>query len=69
MKEVVPAGSYVFAESHDSLAMARALENLQAAQITTMSRVMLQNRHLVVQSAQLGSLLDVYQLALKKRLR
>lgn len=69
MKEVVPAGSYVFAESHDSLAMARALEKLQAAQITTMSRVMLQNRHLVVQSAQLGSLLEVYQLALKKRLR
>lgn len=67
MREVVPNGSYVLAGGPEAAAMAIALQNLLAEQIAKMSQQMLKNRQKVLQSAQVETLLAVYDLARQKR--
>ncbi len=64
MREIMPAGSYVMADSPEAEAMMMALEDLPAGQIEKMSTVMLKHRKEVLQDAQIAQLLKVYRLAM-----
>ena len=62
MKESVPEGGYVMADGPSPREMARALDNIarNPEKIEKMSRVMLENRKNILQSAQIEKLLTVY---------
>ena len=62
MKEVVPKNSFIFSDP-DYVSMARALDKLceHPEKISEMSRVMLEHRHEVLQSAQIKKLVKVYE--------
>ena len=63
MKESVPEGGFVMADGPSSKQMARALDNIakNPEMVEKMSRVMLENRKNILQSAQIEKLLAVYR--------
>lgn len=67
MEEVVPQGGYVISGSPEPEAMAMALNNIDGAKISEMSKVMLEHRHEVMENVQIEKMLAAYELALSKR--
>lgn len=66
MREVVPQGSFVLADSPEAEALQIALDNLDVAEISKMSKKMLASRSEVMQEKQVKRLLDVYKMAIAK---
>lgn len=64
MREVVPQGSYIMADSPEAAALQIALDNLEAAEVAKMSKKMLANRSDVMQEKQVKRLLEVYKKAI-----
>ena len=64
MTEIVPMGSYVFANGPQAAAMQIALDDLPASQINKMSKIMMAHRKDVAQSKQAQKMLKVYKEAI-----
>lgn len=64
MREVVPVGSYVLADSPEAAALQITLDGLDSAEIAKMSKKMLANRTEVLQEKQVQRLLEVYKKAI-----
>lgn len=64
MTEIVPMGSYVFANGPQAAAMQIALDDLPASQINKMSKIMMAHRRDVAQSKQAQKMLKVYKEAI-----
>lgn len=61
----LPRGGYLITSDPSSEAIAETLNNFQPAEIERMSKIMLAHRAETAQSAQIGKLLDAYELAIK----